>query len=172
LILLSQAAWRLNNGRRNINNTVKVAIIVLVFIALIVPAFSQTTSGTEKSAGPCFRAAEGDTMWVIINRIKADKCGQFEKLIDEVCWPIFETSNALDQLAAQHARFLYPVKMNDDSTFVYIFIMDPVIRGVDYQFGSVLRRKYDEPETDQYLKQIMECFASPQIMFPVIQSRH
>ena len=148
------------------------AVIVLLFTGLTAPVPAQAQTEMKMGSAACFRAEKGDTMWVILNQVKADKCDQFEKLIQEVCWPIFEASEPQYQKAAHHTRFLLPVQMNKDSTFTYIFIMDPVIRGVDYQFGSVLKMKYDESETDQYLKQIGECFAGPQIMFPVVQSGH
>jgi hypothetical protein len=146
--------------------------IVCLFFGLAAPILAQAQTEMELGSAPCFRAEKGDTMWVILNQIKADKCTQFEKLMHEICWPVFEASELPFQKAADHTRFLNPAQMNEDSTFTYIIIMDPVIRGVDYRFGSVLKMKYNESETDQYLKQIGECFASPQIMFPVIQSRH
>ena len=61
--------------------TLIVSGMIVLFLAL--SGFSQEPAATGESAAPCFRAEEGDTVWVILNQIKADKCEQFEELVLE-----------------------------------------------------------------------------------------
>lgn len=146
-------------------------ILLLVFSIFLINS-DQKAQTTKDPPGSTMRAAKGDTVWVLLNHIKADKCQQFEKFVHDILWPIALESDPISQQVAHHTRVLHPVEMNKDSTYTYIFIMDPVIQGANYQFSYYLKKKYDEVKTKEYLKMADECFASPQTGYTVVQSQH
>ena len=152
-------------------------IYFTVFFLLIVFSMfmlnpNQNAQTTKDLSVATMRAAKGDTVWVLLNHIKADQREQFEKFVHEILWPIALESDPISQQVAHHTRVLHPVEMNKDSTYTYIFIMDPVIQGANYQFSYYLKKKHDEEKTKEYLKMANECFASPQTGYTVVQSQH
>jgi hypothetical protein len=84
----------------------------------------------------------------LLNRIKPDKCQQFEKLIHEVLWSKAGELPPDEQQVAAHTRVLHPVEMDKDSAYVYVFLMDPVITGADYRFQYYLTKLYGEENRD------------------------
>ncbi len=117
------------------------------------------------------RAAEGDTVWVLLNHIKYDKRQQFEKFIDETFWPKAATLDAGDQMVFRQTRVLYPAKMNNDSTYTYVFIMDPVISGEDYSIEKFLRKMYGEEKAKEYINMFEACYESPQTGYILLQTK-
>jgi hypothetical protein len=150
-----------------------IGILILLFATLcLVGTASLKMQPAKEASSSLNRAAKGDTVWVLLNHIKADKCEQFEKFVHDILWPIALESDPISQQVAHHTRVLHPVEMNKDSTFTYIFIMDPVIQGANYQFSYYLKKKYDEEKTKEYLKMVNECYATPQTGYAVVQSQH
>ncbi len=155
----------------------KKFIYFTVFFLLIVFSMfmlnpNQNAQTTQNPSGATMRAVKGDTMWVLLNHIKADKCKQFETFVHEILWPIALKTDPISQQVGHHTRVLHPVEMNEDSTYTYVFIMDPVIQGANYQFSYYLKKKYDEEKTKEYLKMVNECYATPQTGYTVVQSQH
>jgi len=150
-----------------------ISLIALLVAALFLLGTTKSNMQSVKETSSSLdRAAQGDTVWILLNHIKADKCQQFEKFVHDILWPIALESDPISQQVAHHTRVLHPVEMNEDSTYTYVFIMDPVIQGANYQFSYYLKKKYDEEKTKEYLKMANECFASPQTGYTVVQSQH
>jgi len=146
-------------------------ILLFIFIILMINT-DQKAQTTKDQPESVMRAAKGDTVWVLLNHIKADKCEQFEKFVHEILWPIALESDPMSQEVGKYTRVLHPVEMNEDSTYTYIFIMDPMVQGANYKFSHYLKKKYDEQKTKEYLKMVGECYASPQTGYTVVQSQH
>ncbi len=143
-----------------------IALFVFSFCFITADAISQTT---EDLSGSNSRASKGDTVWVILNYIKPDKCEQFEKFIHEILWPIALES---DQQTAKQTRVLHPIAMNEDSTYTYIYLMDPVISNANYDMMYYLRKGYGEEKAMEYGQMLLECLARPQVGYYLIQSQH
>jgi hypothetical protein len=124
------------------------------------------------SPASLIRAAKNDTVWVALNHVKADKREQFEKFVHEIAWPAAESLGASQQKAAGQTRVLHPKEPNEDGTFTYVFIMDPVVPDADYSFNSFLRKLYSEEEVQEYVKMFSESLAVPQEGYVLIQSQH
>ena len=99
------------------------------------------------------RASLNDTVWVIRDRIKADKVSQFEDF----------NFNYLEPAAAEYnpqvkksVRILKPVEQNEDGTYTYIYLMDPAI-STDYSMMLPLTAKYGEEKADEYYKMFVDC---------------
>ncbi|MBI5942751.1 MAG: hypothetical protein HY864_00140 [Chloroflexi bacterium] len=113
------------------------------------------------------RAHAGDEVWVVLNHIRAEKREACEYFLNSILMP-----------AAAHVRpdvynktrVLHPVNPNEDSTFTYIFLMDPVIPTGVYDIATILHEFYKPELADEYMKIWSEALASPQIGFAQVQS--
>lgn len=123
-------------------------------------------------SGANIRAVEGDTVWVLLNHIKHDKHQQFEKFIHEIFWPKAAKLKPDDQQTFKQTRVLRPVEMNKDSTYTYVFLMDPVIPNTSYFILNFLKKMYSEEKAEEYYKMFEECYASPQSGYTLIQTKY
>lgn len=116
------------------------------------------------------RATEGNTVWVLLNHVKPDKRKQFEKFIHEIFWPTAEKLEPADQQVFRQTRVLHPVKPNEDGTYTYVFLMDPLIPDADYSILNYLKKMYGEEKANEYYKMFTESLNRPQEGYKVIQS--
>ena len=100
------------------------------------------------------RASLNDTVWVVWNRIKADKVSQFEDF----------NFNYLEPAAAEYypqmrktVRTLRPVEQNKDGTYTYFYLIDPGISPDGYDMTLPLTAKYGEEKASEYLKMFRDC---------------
>ena len=134
-----------------------------LFLMLIGNINSQTTESKQ-----------GDPMWVILNHVKADKRQQFEKFAYEVLLPALEEtakSNLTTRKMIGQTRMLEPRRANKDSSYTYIWLMDPLVKDAIYSYPGILKRVYSPEETKKYISMNNECLVSPQVAFPVKQGR-
>jgi len=148
---------------------VLIALFVILFSFVTTNAIAQTTEGLS---GSKIRAVTGDTVWVLLNHIKADKREEFEKFIHEIFWPKAANLDETDQQVFRQTRVLHPVEMNKDSTYTYVFLMDPVIPGKNYEILDLLKKMYSEEQAKEYYDKFDECYVGPQTWYKLIQSQH
>ena len=134
-----------------------------LFLILVVNINSQTTESKQ-----------GDQMWVILNHVKADKRQQFEEFAYKVLLPALE-ENAISNLTTRkmigQTRMLEPRTANNDSSYTYIWLMDPLVKDAIYSYPGILKRVYSPEETKKYISMNNECLVSPQVAYPVKQGR-
>lgn len=103
---------------------------------------------------PQSRASLNDTVWVVLNRIKADKVSQFEDF----------NFNYLEPAAAEYypimrntVRTLRPVEQNEDGTYTYFYLMDAATSPDGYDMTLPLTAKYGKEKANEYLKMFVDC---------------
>ena len=119
-------------------------------------------------------ASSGDPMWVILNHVKADKRDQYEKFVYKVLLPALEKSALDDSISSkiiEQTRMLEPSGANKDSSYTYIWLMDPLVKDAIYSYPGILKRVYSPEETKKYISMNNECLVSPQVAYPVKQGR-
>jgi len=72
----------------------------------------------------------------------------------------------------RQTRVLHPVKPNEDGTYTYVFLMDPLIPDADYSILNYLKKMYGEEKANEYYKMFTESLNRPQEGYKVIQSRY
>ena len=82
------------------------------------------TRQSADGANARMRAANGEPMWIRLNYVKADKRELFEHFIHDILRPAVER---VEPDMARQVRFLHPTEPNEDGTYTYVFLMDPVI---------------------------------------------
>jgi hypothetical protein len=128
---------------------------------------NQTLAQAPSMTRQSVRAVEGQKMWVLLNHIKADKCKQFEHFVHAILMPAAEQ---VEPELYRQVRVLYPSTQNEDGTFTYIFLMDPLIPEADYSFEYLLHRAYPPEKAEEYLRIEEAAYAAPQIEFEMVQS--
>ena len=132
-----------------------------LFLILVVNINSQTTESKQ-----------GDQMWVIINHVKADKRQQFEEFVYQILLPALE-EDAKNNLSSRNiiaqTRMLEPTRINDDSSYTYIWLMDPLVKDANYGYNNVLSKVYNPEETEKYISLLSESMFSSQVSYRVKQ---
>ena len=131
-----------------------VFFILLFVLSIVLIHTDQKAQTSDVLPASTMRAAKGDTVWVFLNQIKADKREQFEKFVHEILWPAALKLDAIDQKVAKQTRVLHPVEMNKDSTYTYVFLMDPVITGASYEVMYYLKKGYGGREGKGIFKDV------------------
>ena len=99
-----------------------------------------------------FRASEGEEVWVLSNKVAADKRDIFEEfMFDIIVKQSLELGGIYQQVNNQF-RLLRPTTANEDGTFTYIFLIDPPIKGANYDMMHFLNQMYDEEEAVEKMK--------------------
>ena len=117
-------------------------------------------------------ASSGESMWVILNHVKADKRQEFEKFVYEILLPALKEDAKVDLTSKkiiEQTRMLEPKRANKDSSYTYIWLMDPIVKDADYSYPGILNKVYSPEETKKYISMNDECLVSPQIGFRVKQ---
>lgn len=148
-----------------------------VFAVLLIAVFFLNTTRAKNQdevdlSGANLRAAEGETVWVLLNHIKADKREQFEKFIHEIFWPKAVDLAPADRQAFRQTRVLHPTEPNEDGTWTYVFLMDPLIPEQSYKILYYLKKMYSEEKAKEYHKMWKESYSTPQEGYTCIQSKY
>jgi len=117
---------------------------LLVLLALANQAFGQS----KPAARPMARS--GETVWVCLDPIKKDKRAQYERFLHEIFWPGAAKLSPAEQKIFRQTRILHPTKAETDGTYSYFFVMDPVIKGGDYDIESLLTKMYGKSKDAEY----------------------
>tara|TARA_B100001750_G_C14883869_1_gene291797 strand:+ start:43 stop:471 length:429 start_codon:yes stop_codon:yes gene_type:complete len=115
-------------------------------------------------------ASSGESMWVILNHVKADKRQEFEKFVYEILLPALKEDAKVDLTSKkiiEQTRMLEPSRSNKDSSYTYIWLMDPIVKDADYSYPGILNKVYSPEETKKYISMNDECLVSPQIGYRV-----
>ncbi|GAA4395562.1 hypothetical protein GCM10023187_02610 [Nibrella viscosa] len=67
---------------------------------------------------------------------------------------------------------MHPVKANPDGTYTYLFIMDPYIKGEDYDIESLVKKMYGAQKGAEYYKLFAEAIVpGKDVGYRVTQSK-
>lgn len=138
-----------------------------------VPGAMNSSSTPAALAAPLVRGTIGDTVRMVVNHVRPEKRDQFERFMRDVLHPAMDKDAVDNPTTAEHirrARLLVPVKMDADSTYAYIFLVDPVATSVPYSFPKALRRMYPPDEAAERLKMFTESLARPSDSYTLVNS--
>ena len=148
----------------------KRTISLAVAFVLCTGLYAQDNSNISKVV-----ASSGDPMWVILNHVKADKRQQFEKFVYEILLPALEENAKNDSKTRnliEQTRMLEPRRANKDSSYTYIWLMDPLVKDADYSYPGILSRVHSPEETEKYISMQLECLGGGrQVSYGVKQGR-
>jgi hypothetical protein len=103
-------------------------------------------------------ARVGEPVWLLLNHVKADRRAQFERFVFEALRPAGER---LAPAIPARVRVLAPTRANDDGTFTYIMLLDPVLPDEDYRLAPLLERAYGEEHAREHMRAFTDALATP-----------
>jgi hypothetical protein len=121
----------------------------------------------EENQRERIRAVDGEKMRVLLNHVKPDRRKEFERLMHEIIKQIAVRSEIH---VLNRTRILHPTGPNEDGTYTYIFLMDPVVPDGEYSFEKLLQLAYSTEEAEELSKLFSESLVSPQVGYEVIQT--
>ncbi len=140
------------------------SLVLLVAFLLPLCAFAQLKTYTG--------AREGDQVWLIVNYVKAESKQEFEQFMGDVFFKVLTTS-LVPQRAEQYqkTRWLTPAQQNEDRTWTYAFIMDPVVANANYDIEKLFQEQYS-PEKSAELFRQYESYVARSDFHVIVQSKH
>jgi hypothetical protein len=136
------------------------------------PSDTAAPVSITQTASPSSIVKTGDTVWVLVNHVKANKRQQFEQFVHDVFWDSSSRLTLDEQQVFRQTRVLHPTKPEKNGTFSYIFLMDPYVPGGNYDMEQLLTKIYGAPKAAQYSKMYNEAVVGDQTAYIEVQSRH
>ena len=118
------------------------------------------------------QAKKGERVTIVLTTVKAGKQKQFEDYMTkfEAALEIAQKKDATTKKAAAQTRALYPAKPNEDGTFTYVFLMDPVLPDPSaYEMIEVLKMALKEDEIEKLMEQLEDAVVGPQQVLELVQ---
>jgi ketosteroid isomerase-like protein len=109
---------------------------------------------------PIARSVDNDTILIIYNYIKADKVDDFKNF----SYDLIRIARKENSPAARTARMLEPLIANEDGTYTFIYLMDPMVSTPGaYGFLPPLSKEYGEEKAREIIKTgFTDALARPQ----------
>ena len=119
-----------------------------------------------------FRAVEGDTLFLGFLNVKADSKEIFEQLSHEMLFDRISEADQQAEFMASRGRLLHPTEANEDGTFTYLFMFDPMLSG-NYNFSSskLFPLIHGEEKGKELHEQLANTLAGDQRSYLMVQSR-
>jgi hypothetical protein len=123
-------------------------------------------AGAGGSSGPSpssTRAAAGDTVSLVQYHVRPDGRARFEQFVQESYWPAVRQvarTNPGQVRGFLQTRIIYPVRADQDGTWTYVFLLDPVVSGDSYSMRELLQQVYPD-DADQRYQTWAQTWARP-----------
>jgi len=145
----------------------KTFLKLLLIGIFLIPTFSKAQNKSEN------KAKEGEFVYVIVNYVKNEAKAEYEKFMNDVFMKTLMTSTKkVTQQAYSTTRWLIPASQNEDKSWSFIFIMDPVVDDANYSIENLFQEKYSATEANELLKKYESFMAKPMLFNNMIQSKY
>lgn len=128
--------------------------IVGFLLATTFPFYAHTY------AAPATRLFNGDA-GLILNFVKPDKTAEFEATVTKLHEALKASAKPERQLQAKSWRVFRAAEPGADGSVLYVFMIDPAVKDVDYTVSSILAEAFPDQVQDLY-KQFAGAYAAGQ----------
>ena len=128
---------------------------------------AQAEARAVDAIAACERAAEGDGVILVINRVKADRWAQHQEIVLDRFYPAVREVRSIPDGST---RALFADEKNDDGTYTSIFIIDPVLSDTNYLMSDIVAEYFGQAQGEVYIDSFLETLARDQEVTYVIQS--
>ena len=111
-----------------------LAAVVLLSVS---PARAQAAPAGQAAATPTQRNFTSDA-GMILNFIKPDKTADFEEVMGKLKEAMMKSTNPQRKAQAAGWKIFKSVEPGAGGVVVYVFIVDPNVKGADYQVSNLL----------------------------------
>lgn len=117
---------------------------------------------------PIVRAVANDSVWIVINPVKADKIKQFEEYNFNYLIPAAEEVNPT---LNNTVRFLQATGPDEKGIYNYAYLMDPAMGTDVYAMLPILEAKYGKEKASEYIKMFQDCLVNgEQKLYSTVQT--
>jgi len=113
---------------------------------LVTPVVPGTNSVAPPPLGRVFASETG----IIFNAIKPDKVMDFESVIAKLRTALANSKDAMRQQQARGWKMYKAAEPGPNNSVLYVFVMDPAVKGADYGVAKILSEAYPTEITDLY----------------------
>lgn len=119
-----------------------------------------------------FRAVEGDTLFLAFLDVKADSKEAFEQLSHEMLFDRISEAEQQAEFIASRTRILHPAEANEDGTYTYLIIFDPMLSGrYNFTTTNLFAQIHGEEKGKELDEQLGNTLAGDQRSYFMVQSR-
>src|SRR5215813_9690450 len=120
-------------------------------------AFAQAAPAAAAQAAPTARLFASDA-GMVLNFIKPDKTADFEAVMGKLKEALAKSEKPeRKQQAAGWKVFKSPDPAG--ANLLYVFVIDPVVKGADYQVSNIIAEAFPPAEANDILKKYADAFA-------------
>jgi len=99
---------------------------------------------------------------MVLNYIKADKTADFETIVGRIKEALNKSAKPERKQQAASWKVFKAAEPGPSGSVLYIFMMDPAVKGTDYTIGAILQEAFPEDVGTLY-KTFTDSYASGQI---------
>ena len=142
----------------------RIALGCVVGMLSAAPVFAQAAPAAapaQQAAAPNPFVFPGDG-GVILNFVKADKTADFEMVLGKVKEALMKSEKPERKQQATGWKVFKASEPGPNGAAIYVFIMEPVVKGADYSVGNILVEGFGAEGQTLY-KTYSESFGTPAI---------
>ena len=132
----------------------RIAFGLLIGLLSAAPAFAQAAQ-----PNPFVFPGDGG---VILNFVKADKTTDFEMVLGKVKEALAKSDKAERKQQATGWKVFKASEPGPNGAVIYVFVMDPVVKGADYSVGNILVEAFGAEGQTLY-KTYSDSYGNPAI---------
>ena len=141
-----------------------VASLLTAFVVLVSAGLAQAQQAPAAAAAPAqaapapqARVFTGD-MGLMFNVIKPDKAADFEMVMGKLKEAFAKSDDPVHKQMAQGWRVIKNPEPIAGGNYLYVFLIDPVVKDADYTVSKVLAKAFPA-EVQELFKVYAACFA-------------
>ena len=139
---------------------IALMIVAVVVLASAGAAYAQAAPAQQAPAAapaPQARVFTGD-VGLMFNQIKPDKTADFEMIIGKLKEALAKSDDPVHKQMAQGWRVIKNPEPIQGGNYLYVFLIDPVVKDADYTVSRVLAKAFPA-EVQELFKVYSACFA-------------
>jgi hypothetical protein len=133
------------------------AVLVLTSAAPARAQGAAQQAPAQTAAAPQARVFAGD-LGLMFNVIKPDKTADFEMVVGKLKEAFAKSDDPVHKQMAQGWRVLKNPEPIQGGNYLYVFLIDPVVKDADYTVSRVLAKTFPN-EVQEIFKVYSSCFA-------------
>jgi hypothetical protein len=144
-------------------------LVAATFGLTVTTVLTVTASGQQAVRLPAEQATSapaprifGANTGLVLNFIKPDKTADFEAVIAKLKAALNTSANPVRKQQAASWRVYKSSDPAAGGTALYVFIVDPAVKGADYSVTSILAEAFPSDELTALYKQYSEAYAPGQ----------
>jgi hypothetical protein len=134
-----------------------IAVVVLTSAGLAYAQAAPAAQAPAAAPAPQARVFTGD-VGLMFNIVKPDKTADFEMVVGKLKEALAKSDDPVHKQMAQGWRVLKNPEPIQGGNYLYVFLVDPVVKDADYTVSRVLAKAFPA-EVQELFKVYSACFA-------------